>query len=87
MLYGLETVVLRKGQEAELEVAEDKMLRLCLGVTRMDKLRNEYIRGTAHVRCFGEKIREVRLRWIGHVQSKNSTTSIPKMVGHCVKWK
>ena len=48
MLYGLETVALTKRQEAEMEVAELKMLRFSLGVTRMDKFRNEYIRGTAH---------------------------------------
>ena len=37
MLYGLETVALTKRQEAEMEVAELKMLRFSLGVTRMDK--------------------------------------------------
>ncbi|KAK2920086.1 hypothetical protein Q8A73_002290 [Channa argus] len=63
MLFGLETVALKKRQEAELEVAELKMLRFSLGVTRMDRIRNEYIRGTAHVRCFGDKVREARLRW------------------------
>ena len=47
MLYGLETVALTKRQEAEMEVAELKMLRFSLGVTTMDKIRNEYIRGTA----------------------------------------
>ncbi|KAL7834762.1 hypothetical protein SRHO_G00290090 [Serrasalmus rhombeus] len=46
MMYGLETVALSKRQEAELEVAEMKMLRFSLGVTRMDKIRNEQIRGT-----------------------------------------
>ena len=70
MLYGLETVALTKIQEAELEVAELKMLRFALGVTRMDKIRNEYIRGTAHVGRFGEKTREARLRWYGHVRRK-----------------
>jgi len=67
MLYGLETVALRKKDEAELEVAELKMLRYSLGVTRMDKIRNQYIRGTAHVGSLGAKIREARLRWFGHV--------------------
>ena len=33
MLYDLKTVTLRKRQEAELEVAEMKMLRFSLGVT------------------------------------------------------
>lgn len=50
MLSGLETEALRKRQNTELEVAEVKTLRFSLGVTRMDKVRNELIRGTAHVR-------------------------------------
>ena len=33
-----------------------------LGVTRMDKIKNEYIRGKAQVGRF-EKKREARLRW------------------------
>ena len=44
-----------------MEVTELKRLRFSLGVTRMDKIRNEYIRGT------GGKVwretREARLRW------------------------
>ena len=62
---------MKKRQEAELEVAELRMLRFSLGVTRMDKIRNKYIRGTAHVRRFGEKVREARLRWFGHVQRRD----------------
>ncbi|KAK3555648.1 hypothetical protein QTP86_025616 [Hemibagrus guttatus] len=72
MLYGLETVSLRKRQESELEVAELKMLRFSLGVTRLDRIRNEYIRGTAHVGHLGDKVREARLRWFGHVQRRES---------------
>ncbi|MFY0383422.1 hypothetical protein ACOMIB_19320 [Bacillus sp. YIM B13582] len=71
MLYGLETVALSKRQEAELEVAELKMLRFLLGVMRMDKIRNEFIRGTAHVGRFGDKVKKVRLRWFGHVQRRD----------------
>ena len=52
-------------------MAELKMLRFSLGVTRMDKIRNEYIRGTAQVGRFGEKTREARLRWYGHVLRKD----------------
>ncbi|KAK3552900.1 hypothetical protein QTP86_028010 [Hemibagrus guttatus] len=72
MLYGLETVSLRKRQESELEVAELKMLRFSLGVTRLDRIRNEYIRGTAHVGRLGDKVREARLRWFGHVQRREA---------------
>ncbi|KAK3526945.1 hypothetical protein QTP86_005766 [Hemibagrus guttatus] len=70
MLYGLETVSLRKRQESELEVAELKMLRFSLGVTRLDRIRNEYIRGTAHVGHLGDKVKKARLRWFGHVQRR-----------------
>ncbi|KAK3566904.1 hypothetical protein QTP86_004877 [Hemibagrus guttatus] len=76
MLYGLETVSLRKRQESELEVAELKMLRFSLGVTRLDRIRNEYIRGTAHVGRLGDKVREARLRWFGHVQRRETCTSL-----------
>ncbi|KAK3531149.1 hypothetical protein QTP70_013262 [Hemibagrus guttatus] len=72
MLYGLETVSLRKRQESELEVAELKMLRFSLGVTRLDRIRIEYIRGTAHVGRLGDKVREARLRWFGHVHRRES---------------
>ncbi|KAK3553497.1 hypothetical protein QTP70_004178 [Hemibagrus guttatus] len=67
-----ETVSLRKRQESELEVAELKMLRFSLGVTRLDRIRNEYIRGTAHVGRLGDKVREARLRWFGHVQRRDN---------------
>ena len=70
MLYGWETVALTKRQEAEMEVAELKMLRFSLGVTRMDTIRNEYIRKTAQVGKFGEKTREARLRLFAHLRRK-----------------
>ncbi|KAI5606440.1 hypothetical protein C0J50_1939, partial [Silurus asotus] len=66
MLYGLETVALRKRQEVELEVAELKMLRFLLGGTTKDRIINEFIR--EHVGRFEDNVREVRLRWFGHVQ-------------------
>ena len=47
------------------------MLRFSLGVTRMDKIRNECIRGTAEVGKFGEKTREARLRWYAHLRRKD----------------
>ncbi|KAK3537404.1 hypothetical protein QTP70_008859 [Hemibagrus guttatus] len=76
MLYGLETVSLRKRQESELEVAELKMLRFSLGVTRLDRIRNEYIRGTAHVGRLWDKVRKTRLRWFGHVQRRETFNTI-----------
>ncbi|KAK3574385.1 hypothetical protein QTP86_006574 [Hemibagrus guttatus] len=73
-----ETVSLRKRQESELEVAKLKMLRFSLGVTRLDRIRNEYIRGTAHVGRLGDKVREARLRWFGHVQRREKVAYMKK---------
>ena len=67
MVYGLELVAVTKKQAEEMEVAGIKMLRFAIGVTKKDKIRNEYIRGTVKVERLGMKMREGRLRWYGHV--------------------
>ena len=69
IMYGMETVAVTDKQVGKLEVAELKMVRWALGVTREDKIRNEYIRGTARIAKLGEKIR-ARLRWNGHVKRR-----------------
>ena len=66
MVNGLETVAVTKKQVEEMEVAEMKMLRFAMGVTRKDKIINEYIRGTVKIERLGMKTREGRLRWYGH---------------------
>lgn len=43
-----------------------------MGVTRRDRIRNQYIRRTVGVRCFVKKAIEVRLRWFGQVQRGDS---------------
>ena len=63
-----------------MEEAEIKMLRFLLGVTRMNRIKNEFIRGTAHVRCSGGKVREARLRWFGHEQRRDSEYIRRKMM-------
>ena len=54
-----------------MEVAELKMLRFSLGVKRMGMIRNEYIIRTAQVGMFGEKTREARQKWYGHLYGGN----------------
>ena len=71
MVYGLETVAVTKKQVEEMEVAEMKMLRFAMGVTRKDKIRNEHIRSTVKVERLGMKMREGRLRWYGHVMRRD----------------
>lgn len=61
LLCELKMIAVRKRQEAEMEVVEMKVLRS--GVTRLDRIRNKLIRGTAHVAGIGNRVRESRLRW------------------------
>ena len=71
VVYGLETVAVTKKQVEEMEVAQMKMLRFAMGVTRKDKIRNEYIRGTVKVERLGMKMREGRLRWYEHIMRRD----------------
>ena len=71
MVYGLETVAVRKKQVKEMEVAEMKMLRFAMGMTRKDNIRNEHIRGTVKVERLEMKMREGRLRWYAHVMRRD----------------
>ncbi|KAI5617791.1 mucin-19-like [Silurus asotus] len=36
-----------------------------------DRISNEFIRGTAHVGRFGDKVMEAQFRWLAHVQSRD----------------
>ena len=71
MVYGHEAVTVTKKQVEGMEVAEMKMLRLAMGVTRNNKIRNEYIRGTVKVERLGMKMKENRLRWYEHVMRRD----------------
>ena len=63
-----------------LEVAEMKMLRSAMGVTKKDKIRNEHIRSTVKVERLEMKIREGKLRWYGHVIRRDQEYVGRKMV-------
>ena len=92
MVYGLETVAVTKKQVKEIKVAEMKMLRFARGVTRKDKIRNEYIRGTVKVERLGMKMKEGRLRWYGHVMRRDQEYVGRKMMemelpGNWKRWR
>ena len=64
MLYGMETVAVMERQMGKMKVAELKMVRWALGVTRKDKIRNEYVRGTTKIAKLKDKLWNARLRWM-----------------------
>ena len=80
MVYELETVAVTKKQVEEMEVAEMKMLRFAMGVTRKDKIRNEYIRNTVKIKRLRMKMWEDRLKWYGHVMRRDQEYVGKKMI-------
>ena len=50
-------------KEANLEVAELKVLRFALIVTSFDRIRNQYIRGKSHVRKEMRNMLEDKYDW------------------------
>ena len=48
-----------------------RMIRWMCGHTRLDKIRNEVIRGKIGVRSIDDIIKKARLRWFGHIRHRN----------------
>jgi hypothetical protein len=71
MLYASECWALKKREEQKIQVAEMRMLRLMSGVTRQDRIRNEYVRSSLGVDNVCDKLAVNRLRWFGHVVRKD----------------
>ena len=59
MVEGAETLAVKKVHE-KMEVAEIKMLRWMCGVTRLDNIRNEKIRGSTTMGDISNKVQEMR---------------------------
>ena len=75
-----ETWATTRGQEARLEGNETRVLRWMCGVTRMDKVRNEHIRGTTRVVQAFKKITEKRLKRFGHVRRMKEEHIVRRML-------
>ncbi|OIT29634.1 dna polymerase eta [Nicotiana attenuata] len=68
MLYGAKCWPVKNPHVQKIKVAEMRILRWMCGHTRLDKIRNEVIRDKVGVAPVEDKMREVRLRWFGHVK-------------------
>ena len=62
LLFGANTLVLKRAQKKKLESSEMRMLhiRWMCGVTKLDKIRNERIRGTTKVGEIAKKVQGMR---------------------------
>ena len=67
-----------------MHVAEMRMFKWICGKTKKDKIRNECFREHVGVASIGDKIREARLRWFGHVHCKLAAGPVRKSLAMLV---
>ena len=68
-LYGAEACGMRSAERRKVNVLELKCLRSLVGVSRMDRVRNEEVRRRAGIERELASIADQRvLRWFGHVE-------------------
>ena len=70
VLNETETVSMTEKRVGKMKVSELKMVRWAFGVTRKHNIKNEYVRGKAKIAKPGDKLPGTRLRWYGHVKSR-----------------
>ena len=68
MLYRMETMAMTERQTGKMKVAELKMMRWALEVTRKDKKQICY--RNVKIAKLGDKFWNARLRWYGHVKRR-----------------
>lgn len=83
LTYASETWVMKKRQVSRIQACEMKFQRSRLGITRMDRVRNEKVREVLKEQPLQMTIEESRLRWYGHLK-RMEDDRIPKVTHEMV---
>ena len=75
--FGSEVWVLKKREEQRLEAAQMKFLRHFLGITKLDKEKNQCIRQKTGAQNIVQEIKHYQEKWLKHVQ-RMDTNRLPK---------
>jgi hypothetical protein len=75
--FGSEAWILKKRKVQRLEAAQMKFLRRLLGITKLDKEKNQTIRKRLGVQNIVKEIKQYQQKWLQHVQ-RMDTNRIPK---------
>ena len=78
LLYGGEIWVLRKKEKDILERMETRMVRWVAGISLLERRESDDIRRMCGVCKIGEKAREARLRYFGHVKRREDDKPVKK---------
>jgi len=74
--FGSEAWVLEKREEQRLEAAQMKFLRHLLGITKLDKEKNQSIRQKTGAQNIAKEIKQYQKKWLQHVQ-RMDTNRLP----------
>ena len=74
MKFGSEAWVLKKREEQRLEAAQMKFFRHLLGITKLDKQKNQCIRQKTGVQNIVKEIKQYQKKWLQHVQKMDRQT-------------
>jgi len=75
--FGSEAWVLKKREEKRLEATQMKFLGHLLGITKLDKEKNQCIREKTGAQNIVKEIKQYREKWLQHVQ-RMDTNRLPK---------
>ena len=75
--FGSEAWVLKKREEQRLEAAQMKFSRHLLGITKLDKEKNQCIREKTGAQNIVKEIKQYQEKWLQHIQ-RMDTNRIPK---------
>jgi len=75
--FGSEACLLKKREEQRLEAAQMKFLRHLLGITKLDKEKNQCIREKTGAQNIVKEIKQYQEKWLQHVQ-RMDTNRLPK---------
>jgi len=76
VLYTSDCWPIKKTQVQRLMVAEMRMIRRICGYRRMDRISNWEIRDLVKVIPIEDKLREIRLKWFGHVKRRSTDAPV-----------
>ena len=81
-LYGADSWGMRSAERRKVNVLEIKCLRSLVGVSRMDRVRNEEVRRRAGIeRELASRADQKVLRWFGHVERIDEYCMARRMLG------
>ena len=70
-------MVLKKREGQRLEAAQTKFLRQLLGITKLDKEKNQCVRENTEAQNLVKEIKQYQEKWLQHVR-RMDTNRIPK---------